>query len=124
MHSLCSLTFRLAAFLVDEMRRMRHSLTDQSLCVIYGWTENSSDKQGPVVAFNLLDPRGRPIGFSEVAGFALDHGIVLRSGCFCNSGACQEFLGIEYAEVEANFLLGRVCGGGGGEADVINGRSL
>jgi hypothetical protein len=42
------------------------------------------------------------------------------AGCFCNVGGCQEVLGLSAADVEHNYMLGRVCSDAG--HDIINGK--
>lgn len=78
---------------------------------------------GSIVSFNVIDASGHYVPFSDVGRQALQSaGIVLRTGCFCNVGACQTHLLIPAADVEANFATGRRCGGADGVGDVINGR--
>ncbi|KAJ1202756.1 hypothetical protein NDU88_006552, partial [Pleurodeles waltl] len=45
--------------------------------------------------------------------------IHVRTGCFCNTGACQLHLGISNEDVKKNFKAGHVCGD---DVDVIDGR--
>ncbi|KAJ1556907.1 hypothetical protein HK405_001441, partial [Cladochytrium tenue] len=47
---------------------------------------------GPVVAFLVLDAAGAAVPASEVVQLAALHGFTLRSGCFCNPGACATLL--------------------------------
>ncbi|WIA20516.1 hypothetical protein OEZ85_004912 [Tetradesmus obliquus] len=75
--------------------------------------------QGPVVSFNLLRPDGSWVGHSEVAKLALIHGICLRTGCFCNPGACAHYLSLSPDEVLAHHAAGHVCWD---EHDVIDGK--
>lgn len=97
---------------------------------------------GSIVAFNLIDAAGCFIPFSEVWKACMERGITLRmgwycivslftplganwvtsSGCFCNVGGCQEFLGISADEVTLNYETGRRCGGADGTGDIINDR--
>lgn len=78
---------------------------------------------GSIVSFNVIDAWGHYVPFSEVGRQALETaGIVLRTGCFCNVGACQMHLKISAADAEANYATGRRCGGADGLGDIINGR--
>ena len=43
----------------------------------------------------------------------------MRSGCFCNPGACETYLHITPDRVRAHLALGKVCGD---ERDLINGQ--
>ncbi|CAN0049857.1 unnamed protein product, partial [Discosporangium mesarthrocarpum] len=58
--------------------------------------------QGPVVAFSVLGPGGGHVGHAEVEKLASLEGIQLRTGCFCNPGACQAALGLSDDEVREN----------------------
>ena len=52
----------------------------------------------------------------KVAGLA---GIMLRTGCFCNPGACQAHLGLSHEDIVRNFEAGHVCWD---DQDIIDGR--
>ena len=57
---------------------------------IYG--PKSTEERGGTVAFNLVDPAGRPVPYGRVERAASDQGIALRGGCFCNPGAAERAL--------------------------------
>lgn len=59
--------------------------------------------QGPVLAMGFLGPGGEPVGHAEVEKLAGLDGIQIRTGCFCNSGACQSVLGLRDIDVVENF---------------------
>ncbi|WKY14636.1 hypothetical protein Q1695_000289 [Nippostrongylus brasiliensis] len=84
---------------------------------IYGW--ENAETHGPIVAFNLLRDDGSIIGYSEVARMASLFGIDLRTGCFCNSGACQMYLKQSNEQLLHYFEEGKECGD---SRDVIDGR--
>lgn len=46
------------------------------------------------------------------------HGIYLRTGCFCNPGACAWHLGLTADQLRANFNAGHVCWD---DSDIIDG---
>ena len=76
---------------------------------------------GPTVAFNLLRSDGTIVGYNEVSNLAglNKPPIQLRTGCFCNAGACQRALGLSDDQIQDNFLVaGHVCGD---KKDIING---
>lgn len=76
---------------------------------------------GPTVAFNLLRSDGTIVGYNEVSNLAglSKPPIQLRTGCFCNAGACQRALGLSDDQIQDNFLVaGHVCGD---KKDIING---
>ena len=51
----------------------------------------------------------------KLAGLA---DIMLRTGCFCNPGACQAYLGLSHEDVISNYEAGHVCWD---DRDIING---
>lgn len=55
----------------------------------------------------------------EVEKIAALSGILLRTGCFCNPGACALHLGMTPADVQRNFEAGHACWD---DMDLINGR--
>ncbi|XP_062591879.1 molybdenum cofactor sulfurase-like [Saccostrea cucullata] len=75
--------------------------------------------QGGVVNFNLRRANGEYIGFAEVDKLAQLYNIHLRSGCFCNIGACQMFLNITSESIKKNLMAGHVCGD---DKDLIDGQ--
>jgi hypothetical protein len=92
------------------------------LCTIYSYNNSnkndnsnnmsaiSVDYQGPVITFNLSYCDGSPVPFGMVQEKALEEkNIQLRSGCFCNLGACQEMLQLSAEELEIHYYLGRKC---------------
>ncbi|XP_056465404.1 molybdenum cofactor sulfurase isoform X2 [Gadus chalcogrammus] len=80
---------------------------------------DSPDTQGAILNFNLLDCRGHIIGYSQVDKLASLYNIHLRTGCFCNTGACQHFLDITDQEVKNNLKAGHVCGD---SIDLVDGK--
>lgn len=46
------------------------------------------------------------------------YNIHLRTGCFCNTGACQKFLSLSNKQVKDNLSAGHVCGD---DVDLIEG---
>lgn len=58
--------------------------------------------QGPVLAMCFLRPRGDYVGHVEVGNMAEIENIQLRTGCFCNPGACQRALGLKDDDVREN----------------------
>eukprot|EP00026_Physarum_polycephalum_P002275 Phypoly_transcript_02281.p1 GENE.Phypoly_transcript_02281~~Phypoly_transcript_02281.p1 ORF type:complete len:806 (+),score=63.06 Phypoly_transcript_02281:39-2420(+) len=64
---------------------------------------------GGIISFNLLQPDGSYIPYTEVEKLANLHKIQLRIGCFCNPGACHGRLGISDADARDNHSSGHVC---------------
>jgi len=73
--------------------------------------------QGGIVTFNLLRSNGEYVGYMEVVNMAALFKIHLRTGCFCNPGACQRHLSLSTKEILQNYEAGYTCGGA---ADLIN----
>ena len=74
----------LGTWLLEALQRLRHSDGSPATCV-YGPT--TWDRRGGTIAFNFLHPDGRVVDERFVDVIAARHGISVRTGCFCNSGA-------------------------------------
>ncbi|CAG0912481.1 unnamed protein product [Notodromas monacha] len=119
-----------AAFL--GLKDLKHA-NGAKVTRIYGVKEEcfSKETHGSALAFNLLRSDGSFVGFSEAAKMFELHDVSVRTGCFCNPGACQKYLNMSDDQVLANykasieFILtmyegaGHVCGDG---LDLVNGR--
>ena len=75
--------------------------------------------QGGIVTFNVLRANGEHVGYTEVLNMASLHNIHLRTGCFCNPGACQRHMNLSDEDVLKNYDSGYTCGG---MNDLVNGR--
>lgn len=95
---------------------------DQNLVIIYGWKEICYEKQGPIINFNLLRSDKKMIGFNEVQKMAELFDIDLRSGCFCNIGACINYLNLTNNDINNFWINGKKkCGD---TIDMIDGKPL
>lgn len=111
--------FSLARFLHHSLMIMHHS-NGQPVVKLYSDTNYEDKKdQGGIVTFNILRPNGEFVGYMQVLHMAEIYKIHLRTGCFCNPGACQRHMGLTNDEVMQNYDAGYVCGG---SRDLINGR--
>ena len=119
----------LAEELVRSLEKLLHD-NGTPVAQIYGqWGELSSKNNprngilspGSTVAFNIQDRDGSIIGYDEVSRLASLNTppIQLRTGCFCNPGACQEALFLTESDVLEQYQSGHVCGDKRG---VINGK--
>lgn len=118
--------------LAVKLAGLRHGQSGLPLCTIYGkhLIEDEGDddfheyisRQGPTVTFTLCWQDGSPVGHTEVGALAVAESIIVRTGCFCNPGGCQESLNQSSDDMKANLLLGRTCAGTDGQGDIINGR--
>uniref|UniRef100_A0A1I7T9U5 MOSC domain-containing protein n=1 Tax=Caenorhabditis tropicalis TaxID=1561998 RepID=A0A1I7T9U5_9PELO len=104
-----------------EMLQSKKHPNGRKVVEIYSQSKNPEgpDKQGAVVAFNLKRPDGGYYGYTEVEKMCAIFGIELRTGCFCNIGACKKYLGITSEMITENMSKGKRCGD---EIDLINGR--
>ncbi|XP_059443756.1 molybdenum cofactor sulfurase isoform X3 [Corylus avellana] len=92
-----------------------------SVCTVYGSDslKVSCHEWGPIVSFNLRRPDGSWFGYREVEKLASLSGIQLRTGCFCNPGACAKYLGLSHSDLLSNVEAGHVCWD---DYDVVNGK--
>ncbi|XP_032715483.1 molybdenum cofactor sulfurase isoform X1 [Lontra canadensis] len=112
-------TFTLAQYTYMALSALRYP-SGAPMVRIYSDSEFSSPEvQGPVINFNVLDPSGNIIGYSQVDKMASLYNIHLRTGCFCNTGACQRHLGISDKMVKKHLQAGHVCGD---DVDIIDGQ--
>ncbi|XP_034851608.1 molybdenum cofactor sulfurase isoform X1 [Mirounga leonina] len=112
-------TFTLAQYTYAALSALRYP-SGAPVVRIYSDSEFSSPEvQGPVINFNVLDPSGNIIGYSQVDKMASLYNIHLRTGCFCNTGACQRHLGISDEMVKKHLQAGHVCGD---NVDLIEGQ--
>ena len=93
-------------YVYHSLMKMRYA-NGGKVCQIYCETcFESQSVQGPIINFNLIKPDGQVIGYSVVDRLATVHNIHLRTGCFCNTGACMFHLGLSSERVEQNL---KVC---------------
>ncbi|XP_008259437.2 molybdenum cofactor sulfurase [Oryctolagus cuniculus] len=112
-------TFSLARYTYTALSSLRYP-NGAPVVRIYSDTEFSSPEvQGPIINFNVLDDNGDVIGYSQVDKMACLHNIHLRTGCFCNTGACQRHLQISNEMVKKHHQAGHVCGD---NVDLIDGQ--
>ncbi|KAK9396675.1 molybdenum cofactor sulfurase [Crotalus adamanteus] len=95
-------TFALAYHTYTVLSTLKYA-NGAPLVRIYSDTDfNNSDIQGPIINFNVLDENGDIIGYSQVDKLAGLYNIHMRTGCFCNTGACQQHLGISHDDIKKN----------------------
>uniref|UniRef100_H3AUI3 Molybdenum cofactor sulfurase n=1 Tax=Latimeria chalumnae TaxID=7897 RepID=H3AUI3_LATCH len=112
-------TFGLAQSTYRILSALQHSNGSPVVCLYTDTEFDSPDTQGPIINFNVLDENGGIIGYSQVDKLASLYNIHLRTGCFCNTGACQQHLGISDEDIKKNLQAGHVCGD---NIDLIDGR--
>ncbi|NXN10514.1 MOCOS sulfurase, partial [Indicator maculatus] len=112
-------TFALAHYTYTVLSALKYA-NGAPVVRIYSNTDFSSpDAQGPIINFNVLDEHGEVIGFSQVDKMASLYNIQLRTGCFCNTGACQMHLGLSNEDIQRNLQAGHVCGD---DIDLVDGQ--
>ncbi|MGH0126702.1 UNVERIFIED_CONTAM: hypothetical protein FKN15_029747 [Acipenser sinensis] len=134
-------TFGLARYTYMILSTLQHANGKPVAC-IYSDTEFCDPStQGAIINFNMLDNNGDIIGYSQVKTqprsprvaplvkaqlcvhrvdkLASLYNIQVRTGCFCNTGACQHHLGLSNEEMKRNLQAGHVCGD---NIDIIEGR--
>ncbi|KAJ8919115.1 hypothetical protein NQ315_012100, partial [Exocentrus adspersus] len=103
-------TYSLAQYFYRNLLVLHH-FNGNPIAILYHDTVfENRQHQGGIVNFNLLRPNGDFIGFAEVLHMTNLHGIQIRTGCFCNPGACQRFLQLSENDVIKHFEAGHVCG--------------
>ncbi|XP_065222497.1 molybdenum cofactor sulfurase 3 [Planococcus citri] len=109
MDQISKYTFSLTRYLHRRLTTLHHS-NGKPVVVLYRDTDYSeSSVQGNIVNFNLLRSNGEYIGYAEVLNIANLHNIHLRTGCFCNPGACQRHLNLSDEQLKINFQKGHTC---------------
>lgn len=98
-------TMALCMYARQEIESLTYG--SSSLCSFYP-KQVIWEIQGPIIAFNLLQPDGQFLGYSQVVKLASVHKIHLRAGCFCNPGACEQFLGLNSEDVKRNYKVTRL----------------
>ncbi|XP_057737614.1 molybdenum cofactor sulfurase isoform X1 [Arachis stenosperma] len=113
-------TKSLALYTRKMLLALRHC-NGSNVCIIYGHQSSMElcYEMGPIVSFNLKRPDGSWYGYREVEKLASLSGIQLRTGCFCNPGACAKYVGLSHLDLLSNTEAGHVCWD---DHDVINGK--
>lgn len=96
----------LTLFTFKLLSELRH-FSGESVVHFYG--RFSSPPYGGIINFNLLKPDGSFVHYYKVEQMASDSNIHLRTGCFCNPGACQDFLGLTLEEIQITSEVKEMC---------------
>lgn len=92
-------TWSLVHYMYRELDSARHS-NGKRVFEIYGkHTFNDPERQGSIVAFNVLKNDGSYIGYANVLSDANDEKFFVRTGCMCNPGTCYSSVGLTIAEI-------------------------
>lgn len=92
-----------------RLNTIRHS-NGRPIAKVYGnHLANDPSKQGPIVTVNFLHANGTFVGYNTVMKRLAAADINVRTGCFCNPGACTRAAGLVDAQVEAYFRKKTSC---------------
>lgn len=91
---------RLTTYTLDKMRQLK-------MFIIYRQPDLS---YGPIIAFNVMRDSGDFYRPGDVFRLLESENIQIRSGCFCNIGACMSDLGLDAGSIRHNFENGHACG--------------
>lgn len=110
--------FNLGKYLHHALKSLKH-YNDKPVVIFHHDTDfNDLSTQGGIVNFSLRHADGLFVGFAEFASIAALHNIILRTGCFCNPGACQSHLKLSNEQLMHQFNAGHICGD---DNDLIDG---
>ncbi|XP_071100767.1 molybdenum cofactor sulfurase-like [Haliotis cracherodii] len=110
-------SFTVAKFFHDHLLQLCHG-NGSPVARVYCQGFEDIHTQGAIVNFNILRDNGEFVGFAEVDKMAQLQDVHLRTGCFCNIGACQKYLHLTSKQIRENFQAGHVCGD---DQDMIDG---
>lgn len=129
MHNIQEHTFGLACYTFMLLSSLCHGNRHPVAQIYTEGQFESPSTQGAIVNFNLVDSRGKIIGYSQVhlmnsTDFCITilllqifffcpqvdrmarlYNIHVRTGCFCNTGACQYFIGITNEQMKRNLQV-------------------
>ncbi|XP_055304058.1 molybdenum cofactor sulfurase 3 [Sitodiplosis mosellana] len=103
-------SYNLAKYLYESLRELKYSNGRHVVRFYHDTDFTSINDQGGIVNFNVLHEDGTFVGFTEVSCMAKLHNIYLRTGCFCNPGACQRHLRLSDTDLKSHFKAGHICG--------------
>ena len=116
-------TSSLACATSQLLRSLQHG-NGLPVCRVYEREPSSYGdglKQGPVIAFNLLDCQGAWISNYEIMKLASVKSIHIRAGTLCNPGGVASYLGLSSSELKAHYNAGFRCGN---EKDILDGKPM
>jgi selenocysteine lyase/cysteine desulfurase len=86
---------QLTTMMLAELASLRYT-NGRPMTQVYGPANSAS--RGGTVAFNVMDQCGRVVPYQAVERRALERGVSVRGGCFCNPGAAERAFGFPGAE--------------------------
>jgi molybdenum cofactor sulfurtransferase len=103
----------------DRLNAMQYPNGRKVVCIYSHSKYLDTNKQGPNMAFNLLDDQGEWIGYTDLQDISAEQGISLRTGGLCNAGCTVKFSGMTDDDLILNHKHGHICGDG---TDVVAGK--
>ncbi|ELW64587.1 Molybdenum cofactor sulfurase [Tupaia chinensis] len=100
-------TFTLAQYTYTALSSLRYPNGAPVVQIYNDSGFSDPEAQGPIINFNVLDDNGNIIGYSQVDKMASLYNIHVRTGCFCNTGACQRHLRISNEMVKKHHQVTR-----------------
>jgi molybdenum cofactor sulfurtransferase len=119
MDLISSHVFSLARYFHHSLLTLHHQNGSPVIHLYSDSDYEDKNLQGGIVSFNVLRSNGEYVGYMEVLNMAALFKVHLRTGCFCNPGACQRHLNLSDNEIMKNYNTGYTCGG---TTDLINGK--
>lgn len=111
--------YALTRYLYEELSQLRHD-NGQQVVEIYGKHKlNDKSKQGGIITVNLRDMNGNYFGYYDQQNHFSKAKIHVRTGCFCNPGACYSSVGQKEEKIIEIAKYKTTCGD---EVDLFEGR--
>lgn len=85
----------LTEYTFEELSKLKHANWLKVVEIYHAYNKPADG----IIAFNILDKFGQHIPFFVVEEKASFNNIHVRSGCFCNAGACQDYLNLTNDEI-------------------------
>ncbi|KRY58506.1 Molybdenum cofactor sulfurase [Trichinella britovi] len=95
--------FNLAKLAYDRLLELKHGNGNPVAEIYCKNGFRSPAEQGGIINFNLLNRDGQYVACSEVERMATLFDVQLRTGYFCNIGACQLHLNLTDEDIRKNF---------------------
>ena len=98
------------------MKSLKHD-NNTALCIFYDDNDRDSKEYGPILTFNVQRKSGEIISYTQFEKISASYHFILRTGCFCNPGACHDYLQINLSMLKQHYLKGHKCWN---DIDLIN----
>jgi molybdenum cofactor sulfurtransferase len=99
---------QLVRYTINQLDKLYHS-NSVKLIEMYYCEPSVVENRGSIISFNIKNEMNEYIGYKDVERMAALSNIKLRTGCFCNPGACSDYLKLSTEEVVENNKRGHTC---------------